>query len=212
MTLSKSRNRNFYIEMLPVSACVIIFILFFSMALAKEVKASDQDTRYDDVEFKGRYSNANYLFSFSIPEGFICLGNPAPNPNHGCGIRLSENPKRYIWTDGSYNAVDEPSISSWLDWLIEHRQEKGSELSILERKPCLLGGIDAERAVFTYKSKDQKEAVIEDVVVSFRTVEGYGEIVYTVGLISSASHYKNDKTLIEQIISSWTNDPPQEEK
>ena len=200
-----------YSRLLFASAFIIVFMLVNLVAIQQEVEASDHDTRYNDVEYKGRYSNVNYLFSFMIPEGFTCFGNPAPNPNHGCGVRLSENPKRYVWTDGSYNAVDEPSISSWLDWLIEHRQEKGSEWSILERKPCLLGGLEAERAVFTYKSKNQKEAIIEDIIVAFRTVEGYGEIVYTVGLISSASHYKNDKALLEQIISSWTNDQPPSE-
>jgi len=111
--------------------------------------------------------------------------------------------------DGSYNSIDSVSpADAFLRWHVDALFSDGSLISVLRRFPTTLGGVAAERVVFTH-SQGNEERVLEDVVIAIRTAAAHGEIVYTVKLVSAPERYEKDKQILETILSSWRNEQAQ---
>ncbi len=154
------------------------------------------------------YLNENYLYLIAVPRGFKCEVAKPPAPDHGCRIGLSKGQEAYIFVDGSYNAAEYPSASDAFLLRMDRIFKEATEITVLSRFPTQLGGLPAERAVFTHRRVGDKAVILEDVVTALRVVPGRTEIIYTVGLISPPGRYRKDKEILDLILSSWRNQPP----
>jgi hypothetical protein len=111
---------------------------------------------------------------------------------------------------GDYNSSESLSPSDELVRRIDPLLKDGAEISVLKRNPFVLGGLRAERLTISFKylnTSKLTEPTVKDAVVGFRRVEGFGEIIYTVGLITPTSRYKEDKNIFESILNSWVTLP-----
>lgn len=200
-----------WLRLLLDFALMMVLILGYP----KDLVADDWGMRVEEIDsqtglviHRGPYRNPNYLYSFMIPEGLICLSDPAPAPHHGCGIHLSEHPRAYIWADGSYNALDRVSPDDALMDKFVSLMKEGMEIVVLGRSATSLGGLPAARLVVRYKHRYEKESTVKAIVIAFRKVERYGEMIYTLGLISPAFRFEKDKAVFETILASWKNESP----
>ena len=192
-------------------ALMVVLTLGYPTGLMADdwgMRGEEIDSQTGLVVHRGQYRNPNYLYSFTIPEGMICLSAPAPAPHHGCGIHLSEHPRAYIWADGSYNALDRVSPDDALMNKFVSLMKEGTEMVVLERSATSLGGLPAERLVVRYKHKDEKESTVKAIVVALRNVNDWGEMIYTLGLISPPFRFEQDKAVFEATLASWKNESP----
>ena len=157
------------------------------------------------VAHKHRYSNSQYAYSVSIPQGLVGLSNSAPFPQHGIGITLSRQAKSYIWLEGSYNSLLWQSLDEALDLHLKWLAEDSVEVSVLKREKMYLQRLRAMRLVARYRSLATNEIRIQDLVIAFRS---YGEddrgITYTLGLIAPEFRYDVDVKTFEKIINDWS--------
>ena len=192
-------------------ALIVLLILGYPAGLAADdwwMKVEELDPQTGLVVHRGQYWNPNYLYSFLIPEGMICLSDPAPAPHHGCGIDLSEHPRAYIWADGSYNALDRVSPDDALRDAFDSLMKEGTEIVVLEHRETSLGGLPAARLVVRYKHQDEQKATVEAIIMALRNVKEWGDMIYTLGLISSSHRFEKDKAVFEAILASWKNESP----
>jgi len=172
------------------------------------MRVEEIDSQTGLVVHRGRYRNPNYLYSFTIPEGLVCLSDPAPAPHHGCGIHLSEHPRAHLLADGSYNTLDRVSSDDALRDAFDSLMKEGTEIVVLERRETSLDGLPAERLVVRYKHRDEKEATVEAVVMARRNLPEWGDMIYTLDLISPSFRFEQDKAVFEAILASWKNESP----
>jgi hypothetical protein len=70
--------------------------------------------------YVARYSNPNYLFAVTIPQGFVGHSSPPPNPQHGFGVVLSWEPRAYFWFSSGSNSGDWQNerevLADYLKW------------------------------------------------------------------------------------------------
>jgi len=200
-----------WLSILPGIALMVLLTLGDPAGLAADnwwMRVEEIDSQTGLVVHRGQYRNPNYLYSFMIPEGMICLSAPAPSPHHGCGIDLSEHPRAYIWADGSYNALDRVSPDDALMDKFVSLMKEGMEIIVLERSATSLGGLPAERLVVRYKHRDEKESTVKAIVIALKNVKERGDMIYTLGLISSPFRFEQDKAVFESILASWKNESP----
>src|SRR5262245_58349913 len=192
-------------------ALMMLLILGHPAALVADdwwMRVEEIDSQTGLVVHRGQYRNPNYLYSFTIPKSMICLSDPAPAPHHGCGIGLSEHPRAYIWADGSYNALDRASPGDALRDTFDSLMKEGMEIVVLERRTTSLGGLPAEQLIVRYKQGDKKESTVKAIVMALRNVKKWGEMIYTLGLISTPFRFEQDKAVFESILASWKNESP----
>lgn len=186
-----------------------IFILLtcfdYKNSMASDRNYEEQEQN-GSIKYENRYTNQEYLYSFEISDRLVCEGDPPPLPNHGCRINLSKTPESYIWVSGIYNSTDSISPIDELLRSLKQVIRNKVEITILERSIFNLGSLPGERLAINLR-KDENESVVEpiveDRVVAFRTIENYGEIIYTVGLVTTKSRYERDKIIFEQVLKYW---------
>jgi hypothetical protein len=122
-------------------------------------------------------------------------------------MQLSQEPTAYLWVDGSYNTLDRVSPRDVLRDHYEGLLQEGTTVVVLKRASILLGNLPAERLTVRYQKAGDTEATVKDVVVTLREVKGYGDMIYTIGLISPESRFANDDKIFESILQSWMNEP-----
>ena len=97
----------------------VIAALFLASSVAVTVDNSKcgqfPERGFDDPDmssFVGHYSNPNYMFAVTIPDGLVGHDVPPPLPQHGFGVVISLEPRRYFWFDSSANALEWAHTSS----------------------------------------------------------------------------------------------------
>lgn len=158
-----------------------------------------------------RHTNSEYLFSVEPPAGLLCATDPAPSPNHGCGIELDEAGQAVISVLGEYNTLDRASPRDELNAGAGAMLEPGVTLTVLRREATALGGLAAERLTLRVEDPKTSTPRIRDQVVAFREAPRRGEIIYTVEMNTPEARYKRDLAVFERVLASWrTEDAPQE--
>jgi hypothetical protein len=167
----------------------------------------------DDVIVVGRYTNFNYGYSVLVPEGMMGATSPAPLPQHGFGIDLTQPtttawtkqkdfPRAYLYVDGSYNSALLASLDDAVQESLKFLNEEYGNSRLLSKTPTRLGGLRAFRFVSSYDKSG--EEMIEDRIVAFRKK---GDIVYSIELTTPMSRYPREKSLVTQMQKSWLADP-----
>ncbi len=189
-----------------VKIYLIIFMLLtfcnYKNLMAESLNAEGQNQN-GSINYEKYYNNVEYLYSFKMPDGFLCVSNAPPSPNHGCRINLSKTPESYIWVTGKYNSTDSLSPADELLRMMDPLIKDGMRITILKRTVCNLGNLSGERLAIDLKNEEITESIVEDKVVAFRIVKDYGEIIYTVGLVTTKSRYESDKKIFELVLKSW---------
>ncbi|NVN91515.1 MAG: hypothetical protein HXX11_13070 [Desulfuromonadales bacterium] len=189
----------------------IILLVFFSHAIASNIGDANKSNRLqnkeDHIKYKSRYQNNEFKYSFEVPDNLACLGDPSPAPNHGCIIYLSQTQKSFLWVNADYNVAD--SLSPTDEFLrgLDPLVKDGMEITVLNRSDFPLKDLHGERFTLNYKkinNHEVTEPTVQDMVIAIRTIEGYGEIIYTFGLSTPKSSYQKDKIVFDTIIKSWT--------
>lgn len=185
-------------------------------ASASAVSNSKEEINYVVVE--GLYSNYDYAFSVSVPQRVIGCREPAPLPNHGFGIDLTEKscrwmerakndvyPKSYFNIDASYNSLEWKSLDDALNANIGYLKDSGAtDVSIVQREPAQLSKLPAIHCVLRYNTSG--ESYVEEMVIAFRK-EKDTEIVYTIDLVTPASRYDSDRTVLAEMQKTWSLQP-----
>lgn len=172
-----------------------------------------EETNYVAVE--GLYSNDDYGFSVLVPEGLVGCREPAPLPNHGFGIDLTERscrwvvnakndiyPKSYLDIDASYNGLEWESADDAIKFHISSLKDTGAEnISLKSRTSTRLSKLAAVRFVIQYVVSG--EAKVEEVVIAFRQ-EKNADIIYTIDLTTPANHCSEDGKVLADIQRAWS--------
>lgn len=158
-----------------------------------------------DKERKGLYSNDEYGYAVTIPEGIIGVSAPSPYPQHGFSIPLSKQPETQIRVAGSFNAAMHTSLSEAAEADLKFLRDESEEVEVRTRESVKLHNLDAMRVIAKYKDKAAGATMIQDFVIAIRwNAEPDGpEAVYTLRLRTPESRYGTDKVILEKLISTW---------
>ncbi|MBI4819914.1 MAG: hypothetical protein HY791_26810 [Deltaproteobacteria bacterium] len=178
-------------------------VLVSALGLPKPVFAEPPPSPDDN-----RYENPNYFYSVRIPKGLHCRTDPAPHPNHGCSINLSQHYRSHVWVDGSYNTLARETAADALFYALDSELRSGCTLEISRREPALLGSLQAERISFHHTCG--KEWLAHEYVVALRSIPNCCELIYTVAFVSTLETEATHRALLEEIVASWTNLTPEE--
>jgi len=154
-----------------------------------------------DILVKDRYSNYDYAYAVRIPKELTGSQSPAPFPNHGFAIQLSEDANATLAVDASYNAALWESFDDAIEANKGYfKDEVGGEVSVVDRAPAVLGKLKAVR--FTMKSKSAN-AQVREVLLAFREAPGEVGIVYEIVLTTSTARYDADKHVMDDLQKTW---------
>ena len=182
----------------PFSQIAAISLAICSSVIAQT--GSGVDRRSDNLEVKDQYSNYDYAYSVRIPKGLSGSRSPAPFPNHGFVIQLSDHASLAI--DASYNAALWHSFDEAIEaYKNNFKREVGGEVSVVAQAPAVLGKLKAVRFLMKHKSAATPE--VREVLLAFREADGEVGIVYEIALTTSSSRYDKDKRLIDDVQRTW---------
>jgi len=157
-----------------------------------------------EVAVRGKYYNYGYAYSVIVPTGLTGVRSPAPLPNHGFGISLSNRPKSYVWVDGSYNAIEwktfDEAISSHIGFV---KEDGGADVQLINKSLTILASLRAVRFIIQYKAKDSNETMVQEVVLAFRKNSRDANMTYEIGLVAPESRYEQDRKVLVQMQRTW---------
>lgn len=171
-----------------------------------EISITDKS---NEIPFRNFYSNYEYAYSVSIPTGLAAYKNAPPQPNHGFRLFLSEQPKSFVFVDGSYNALFWTSLYEAANFNLECIKENSSDVEILSRIDYRLQNLKAVRMKVKYKSSDTNEVGIKDIILALRKQNGGSdiEIVYKLELTTPINNYPKNVVSFEQIVKGFKTKP-----
>ena len=159
---------------------------------------------------RGRYTNYEYGFSLLIPEGYIGIMNPEPNPVHGFWIILSRLPKAEINVYANYDAMNYASLDEAVNAQLRYVEREGTGIEVLRREPTTLQNLPATRVVTRYRDRASGATMIQDLIASIRSQpyrDEHGEdeirVLYILILRTPESRYSTDKELFERVVNAW---------
>jgi hypothetical protein len=162
---------------------------------------------------QGLYSNHEYGFSVLIPEGYLGIKDPEPNPAHGFRIILSKRPEAEIRAYANYDAANYNSLDEAVNAQLKSLETtgNGTEITVLRREPMMLENLTATRIVTRHREKVSGAIMIQDIVTSIRweTYEGVEEpwVLYILLLKTPETRYSGDNEVFEQVIKAWSTRP-----
>jgi hypothetical protein len=154
----------------------------------------------DQLVVKDRYSNYDYAYSVRLPKGLTGSMPPAPFPNHGFEIQLSDH--AILSVDASYNAAEWNSFKDAINFhLRSFKDEVGGEVSLVGQTRTVLAGLRATR--FTMRPKTSASNQVREILLAFRKIPGEVGIVYEISLTTLTSRYDQDKQLVADLQRTW---------
>jgi hypothetical protein len=191
----------------PICALVMLALL---PAWAFAWKSGDETT----CPVTGRYSNAEYLFSVTLPGNLKgCPDSPVGMSDHGVLVRIGTDSSIDVFA--SYNALFFESIDAAADWEVENLTKASApgSFQLRSRTRQTLGGLRAIRIVANYRKADTNADEAADITVALRAVKGQESlgkywISYVVSLASPAHDFPSQRQLLDRILKSWATRPP----
>jgi len=179
----------------------------------KQVELTQEEIAQASVKsgykiYREQYSNYEYGYTVSLPEGYVGISNASPHPQHGFGITLSNQPKAEIWVDGSYNSLMWISLNEAIDDRLNSLKKENGELVIVERESTTLQNLPAVQVTARYKTRTSGEVMVQVLVMAIRSkkldnTDDEIEIIHTIGLRTPESRFNADKVVFEQVVSAW---------
>jgi hypothetical protein len=155
------------------------------------IEESEDDSGHD----QGPYTNYEYGYYVTIPEGLIGDRSPAPNPQHGFGIDLSKPDNAQVWVDGSYNALEWGSLDEAANETLRYlKDDDVSNIRVTRRRYARLSNLRAVRIEVSYQKAGR--SMIDDEIIAFRQER---DIVYTLQLTTTRARYSEDVKVLNQL-------------
>ncbi len=194
------RNRN-----LGVCLCVTLAFAFcVAVKSAGPLARSHAARAADEQLWRGKYVNFEYGYSLAIPRGLIGVSPPAPWPQHGVDIRLTQDNRAHIFVNADFSASDYPSLDAALDSDLEEVRKNRTNVTIVNRGPQNLGSLKAIGVVLKYKDKTSDETIVEESLTAIRRKRRPEEaILYTIRLKTPEVRYRDDLESFLRVVRSW---------
>jgi hypothetical protein len=180
----------------PICALVMLALI---PAWALAWKSGDETT----CPVTGRYSNAEYLFSVTLPGNLKgCPDSPVGMSDHGVLVRIGTDSSIDVFA--SYNALFFENLT---------KASAPGSFQLRSRTRQTLGGLKAIRIVANYRKADTNADEAADITVALRAVKGQESlgkywISYVVSLASPAHDFPSQRQLLDRILKSWATRPP----
>lgn len=157
-----------------------------------------------EQSWRVKYTNYEYGYSLKIPRGLVGLSPPAPSPQHGIKIRLSENHDVYMVTNAFFSAVDYPSLEAAVDSDLAELGRRATDLQIVSRHREWLGHLKATQWRVRYKDVTSGAMLIAETMTAIRRAKSPEEgVLYTLTLVTTESRYQSDRKVFQRILRSW---------
>ena len=194
--------RNF---MSHLKYCFTAFLILSLSASAPAHRSSCRipSASQDDGTRSGSYYNCSYGYAFRIPKGFVGRGEPDGHPQHGVRIWSSEHRESYVWIDGSFNSLEWQTLDDAAKFQQEALNDRGTDVSLIERQVTRLGRLKALRLTFSYRENGAETRIIEEMVLARRRSKEEPEIIYTIGLKTPQTTYQRDRRMFENVLRTW---------
>jgi len=151
------------------------------------------------TEWRGRYTNLEYLYSVAIPRGLTAYSEAEPGPQHGFGLPFGASPESYILVQGEANALERSADEVAADQLRylagESRTIESSTVT-----PVRMGSFNAVRLVAHYTCGAARERYVYDGIFALIPPR---DLVFEIGLWAPDDRYQKDRALLEQMLQSW---------
>jgi hypothetical protein len=150
----------------------------------------------------GRYVNHQYGFSVRIPKGLQATCSPRPMPQHGFTIDLSRkaNVDAYVTVFTGYDALLQRTLNGAVAAKLK---DNDPSVVLLSKENIRLGNLPAVRIVSKFKDKSGIEKIADEVIAYKPVPKDDAPIIYELTLSSPVSHYKRDRLIFNQVITSW---------
>ena len=194
---------------LCLNLLVTLILTPYDSSLARfeslNVSASSQRPQISkEQSWRTKYTNYEYGYSLKIPRGLVGLSPPAPWPQHGIEIRLSENHDAYLVTNAFFSAVDYPSLEAAVDSDLEELGRRATDLQIVSRHREWLGHLEATKWSVRYKDVTSGAMLINETMTAIRRAKHPEEgVLYTLTLVTTESRYQSDRKVFQRILRSW---------
>ncbi|NJL26927.1 MAG: hypothetical protein HC897_03100 [Thermoanaerobaculia bacterium] len=206
--MGKRMHNDTTFRKLPISA----MLLSLTCLVASWLAAIAQAGTPEPPALVRHYYHPDFLFSITIPPGHECESSPAPSSNHGCQIKLDAEDGSVISVIGNYNALDYSRPADELLALVGYTLEPGVGIKMLRREGIGFDALEAERWTLLVERPKSDRPQVEDLVVGFRSVPDWGDIIYTVRLDTTEDRYPRDVVIFEAVVASWRAEEPPPKK
>jgi hypothetical protein len=144
---------------------------------------------------QGAYSNIEYGYSVTIPDGLTGYRSAPPMPQHGFGIDLYKPDNAQVWVDGSYNALEWGSLDEAANETLRYlKDDDVSNIRVTRRRYDRLSTLRAVRIEVSYQKAGR--SMIDDEIIAFRQER---DIVYTLQLTTTSARYSEDVKVLNQL-------------
>ncbi len=182
-----------------------IALLLLSLLFAFPLGAQHRwEETASETIWRERYTNCDYGYYVSLPDGVVAHGTHSPAPNHGFYVSLPDvgnssphdDHGRSIWVYAHYNVSDYHSLESVVKYEMRWTSEKPA-LRVVQRKDSTLGGVPAVSFIVQYEGRHG--SVTEQRIIALRS-----GVVYTVALRSLDENIAADREQFDKIRKGFT--------
>ncbi len=173
---------------------ILLLFVFLHLSVAPSIHSKGH---------KEKYSNHQYGYSVSIPEGLAIRASSPPLPQHGFRIGLSTDAQAYVWVDGGYNTLDWPNVQEAVNTHLEWLKQRSTDFVQVRQESVLLDRLQALRTIVRYRNSVTGKLMIQDLVLALRERKNQTGILYTCGLRTSEPQYPKGKGVFERMMKSW---------
>lgn len=151
------------------------------------------------VEFRGLYTNREYLFSVVIPDGLTGYEGADP-PHHGFGLLLGEQQQSYLYVDGSVNSLEERDSRDAANRALRYLREGERVVESSTLKPSRLGELPATELVARYTCGRPSTQYM---TASVFALSPNREMMYEITLYTARDHFSRARRVFDRMIRSW---------
>jgi hypothetical protein len=190
-------------RLFSVAAAVLMFSLASIGGQSQGTKCGQfPEAGFDSPEtssYVARYSNPNYLFAVTIPQGFVGHSSPPPNPQHGFGVVLSGEPRAYFWFNSGSNGGDWQNerevLADYLKWL----RADAEQIIGVQQRVTRLGPQPARELIARYLCSGSTLERVEVNIVSIRR----SALLDESGLLTTAGRFQTDYRMFLATVATW---------
>jgi len=177
-----------------------------SLVVAVHAQRTWRETENETV-YVGKYSNCDYGYYVTLPDGIIGHRGKAPSSNHGITVNLS-NPAsdspfpepvvRYVQVYNAYNVGEESSLREIVLAQRKAQRELHKDVSMSEPTRRSLDSLPALE--FRSSFHEKGVSITERDIIAYRT-KGY--ILYHLQLVTTPENAAQDGTVFDGIMAGF---------
>ena len=163
----------------------------------KQLMTGPPRSRY---EYRGRYVNLAYEYSFRIPKGLIAYDGRDEARHKGFALGLGHPAQSVIFASGDPNSMEYKTPREAAMGDVESLRRLGRKIESETISESHLGRLDAMLLVVTYTCPESADRHIKSSIMALSPDKRF---VYELKLYSPANRYKSDRPVLNRILKSW---------